>query len=397
MVTKGSAAPEVADTYGRARLLCEQLGDRQQIFPVLFGLWRSSHGRAHLQTARELGQQLLGLAKQQCDRALLVEAHGALGQTFCIRGEPTLAREHFDELRALYVPQRHTALAFGFSYDPGVYAPAVESWVLWLLGFPEQALRRSREALTLARAQAHPIILSLTLATVAIVQHMRREGAATLEHTTASLALSTEHGFAHLKALGVVLQGWGLAREGQVAAGIAHMHQGLAASRETGAELLRSYLLALLAEAYGRGGQIEAGLGALEEGLIAADAHAQRFYEAELHRLKGELLRQQSAGAAGKPAVVASLQGSAAGAEVTDPPPVRIEAEACCQRALDIARRQGAKSLELRAAMSCYRLWARHERGVEARSLRTEVYEWFTEGFDTADLQEASNLLAERA
>src|SRR5262249_12798490 len=147
----------------------------------------------------------------------------------------------------------------------------------------------SHAALTLARAQAHPFTLALTLFTVVILQHMRREGEATVEHVQAGVVLATEHGFPYLKAIGTVLQGWELTRVGQIPAGVTQMHAGLAAFRAMGAEILRPYLLALLADACGGGGQIEGGLGALEEALVTAEQHGERFYAAELHRLKGEL------------------------------------------------------------------------------------------------------------
>jgi predicted ATPase len=393
MVTGGFAAPEVADTYARARLLCEQLGDCQQLFPVLFGLWRSSHVRGQLQTARELGEQLVDLANSQGDPALFVEAHGPLGQTLCVQGELTLAREHLHQVVANYEPYRHSAIAFRFGYDPGVYAHAMEGWVLWLLGYPEQALWRSHDALRSAWGQSHPFTLSLTLITVAILQLMRGEGEATLEHLQAGLVLSTEHGFPYLSAVGTVLQGWELASMGSIEGGVAQMREGLAALRATGAELLRPYLLALLAEACGRSGQIEAALGALEEALVAADQHAERFYEADLYRLKGKLLLQKCVGANLKPAAAEISKGQAAGLVTTGWSPLQTEAEACFQIALTIARRQQAKSLELRAAMSLSRLWQQQGKRGEARELLAPVYDWFTAGFDTADLREAKSLL----
>jgi DNA-binding winged helix-turn-helix (wHTH) protein/predicted ATPase len=393
MVTRGFAAPEVADTYGRARQLCEHLGERQQLFPALFGLWRSAHVRGQLQMARTLGEQLLSFANAQGDPVLFVEAHGPLGQTLCMHGEPTLAREHLQQVVALYEPQRHHALAARCGYDPGVYAHTMEAWVLWVLGYPAQALQRSHEALTLARAQAHPFTLALTLVTVVILQHMRREGEATLEHVQAGVLLSTEHGFPYLTAIGTVLQGWELTRVGQVAEGLTQMREGLATLRAMGAEILRPNLLALLADAYGCGGQIEAGLGALEEALVTAEQHAERFYAAELHRLKGDLLLRKWREAGTNPTPRDIQQSYAASGEKTGRAPFQMEAEACFQRALDIARRQGAKLLELRAALSLSRLWRQHGKRAAARQLLEEVYDWFTEGFETADLQEAQALL----
>jgi DNA-binding winged helix-turn-helix (wHTH) protein/predicted ATPase len=368
MVTRGFADPEVTDTYARARQLCEQLDDTQQLFPVLVGLWRSAHVQAQLQTARALGEQLLNLARAQGDLALLVEAHGPLGQTLCMQGEPLLARQHLHRVVTLYEPHRHSALVFHVGYDPGIYARAMEGWVLWLLGYPEQALQRSQDALGLAREQSHPFTLSITLATVALLQQMRRDGEALLEPMQASMVLATEHEFPYLRAVGIVLQGWALTRVGQVVEGMVQMREGLAELRAMGSEVLRPYLLALLAEVYGSSGQLEAGLGVLEEALVTAENHAERFNEADLHRLKGDLLLRQC-GAAG------------------------CEAEACFQRALDIARHQQAKSLELRAATSLAQLWQQQGKRANARQLLAEVYGWFTEGFGTADLQEAKALL----
>jgi TOMM system kinase/cyclase fusion protein len=393
MVTRGFTAPEVAATYGRARQLCEDLGDRQQLFPILFGLWRSAYVRAQLPAARALGEQLLRLAASQADPALLVDAHGALGQTLCIQGELTLAREHLQQVVALYEPQQHLAMAFRFGYDPGVYARAVEGWVLWLLGYPEQALRRSQDALTMARELSHPFTLALTLVTAAALHQMRQEEHATLEHVKASMALSSEHGFPYLGAIGTVRQGWGLARLGRVEDGIAHMRQGLAALRATETELSHPYHLALLAEACGRGGQIEAGLCALEEALVAADQHAERLYKAELQRLKGELLLRKSVAAACIPAPTAVPDGPAGSVGSPGQSSLQMQAQACFRTALDIARRQQAKSWELRAAMSLSRLWQQQGKRAEARALLAPVYGWFTEGFDTAALREAKALL----
>jgi predicted ATPase len=180
---------------------------------------------------------------------------------------------------------------------------------------------------------------------------------------------------------------------GQVAEGLTQMREGLAALRAMGAEVLHPYLLALLADACGCGGQIEAGLGALEEALVTAGQHAELFYEAELYRLKGELLLRRWREAGAKPAPRVIQQSHAASGETTGRAPLQMEVEACFQRALAIAQRQGIKSLELRAALSLSRLWQQQGKRAAARQLLAEVYGWFTEGFETADLQEAQALL----
>ena len=200
----------------------------------------------------------------------------------------------------------------------------------------------------------------------------RREVQAAQERTEAAIRLATEQGFPLWVAYGAILRGWALAHQGQAQEGIEQMHQGLTACHATGAEVLRPYFLALLAEAYETIGQPAAGLAVLAEALTLADKTGERWYEPELHRLKGALLLQQS-------------------------PDNHTEAHACFQHALDVARAQQARSLELRAATSLARLWQQQGQRHEARQLLAEVYNWFTEGFDTADLQEARALLHELA
>jgi predicted ATPase len=251
---------------------------------------------------------------------------------------------------------------------------AAGAW--WLLGYPDQAPQRIRKALTLARTLADPYSLALALFGAAWLHQLRREGQETQEQAEALLALSTEQGFPFLLPLGTMLQGWALAEQGQAEEGIVQMRHGLAASQAIGTELQRSYWLALLAEAYGKAGQAEAGLAALTEALTVVDKSGERSYEAELYRLKGELRLQSES-------------------QSSESPP--REAEACFQKAIEIARRQSAKSLELRSVMSLSRLWQQQGKQREAHELLAEIYGWFTEGFDTKDLQEAKALLAELA
>jgi predicted ATPase len=397
MVTSGFGAPEVADTYARARQLCEHLGDHQQRFPALFGLWRSAHVRGQLQMARGLGEQLLSLANAQADPLLCVEAQGPLGQTLCMQGELMLAREHLQRVVALYEPQHHHPLVVCCGYDPGVYARLMEAWVLWVLGYPAQGRRRSHEALCLAREQAHPFTLALTLVTLVMLQHMCRGGDSTLEHVQTSVELSAEYGFPYLKALGTALQGWEQTRVGQITAGLTQMRQALAALRAMGAEILRPSLLALLAEACVRAGQIEAGLGVLEEAIVTAEEHTERFYAAELQRLKGEFVLRKGQEARANLTPRAICKGPAADGGGSSQSLPQTEAETCFQNALHIAQCQRAKLLELRAAMSLSRLWQQQGKRGAARQLLEEVYGWFTEGFETTDLQEAAVLLEELA
>jgi len=376
LVTKGQASPEVLQAYARAREICPQAEETPQLFQVLRGLWYFYLIRVELQTARELGEQLLTLAQHIGDTALLLEAHYALGNTVNYLGEFTAARAHFEQGIALYDPQQHRSHAFRYGQDPGVVCRAYAGMTLWCLGYPDQALRWSREALTLARELEQPFSLVYALFFAAMLHQFRREGPLTQERAEAARALAAEQGFTLWVAWGTIFRGWALterspapgAGQGQGEEGIAQMQQGLAAWRATGAETLRPYFLALLAEASAQMEQREEGLTLLAEALAVVNDTGERRWEAELYRLKGELLLASSA-------------------------EHDTEAETWLQRALDVARRQEAKSLELRAAMSLSRLWQQQGKQAEARELLASVYGWFTEGFDTKDLQEAKVLL----
>ena len=325
--TKGFGAPEVGQVYARARELCQQVEETPQLVPVLRGLWEFYELQGELQTARELGEQLLTLAQRVREVELLLVAHNVLGDTLVWLGEFAGARAHLEQGMALYHPQQHRSHAFLYGYDSGVHCLAFGAWALWYLGYPDQALRRIHDALTLAQELSHPFSLAFALAFAAWLHQLRREGQAAQERAAATIALATEQGFPFWEAWGTILRGWALAEQGQSAEGIAQMRQGIAAWRATGAELQLPYYLALLAEAYGKAGQAEEGLRVLAEALTAVHKTGERQHEAELYRLKGELLLQQATGS-------------------------DDEAETCLHQALDIARHQQAKSLELRAAMS---------------------------------------------
>ena len=290
---------------------------------------------------------------------------------------------------ALYDPQQHHSLPSSYAgMTLGWIASAYAAWTLWYLGYPDQALKRSQEALALAQELSHPFSLAYALAVLPGSISLRREEQAAQERAEAAIALSTEQGFPYWLAMGTILRGWALAEQGQGEEGIAQMHQGLAALRATGAEMARPYYLALLAEAYGKAGQAEEGLTVLAEALAVVDKTGERFYEAELYRLKG---RADAAAGVRCQEPVTSCRSQPQSLEP------QAEAEACFLKAIEIAQRQQAKSLELRAAMSLARLWQQQGKQKEAHQMLAEIYDWFTEGFDTKDLQEAKALLAELA
>jgi predicted ATPase len=371
MATKGNAAPEVAQAYTRARELCHQVGETPRLFPALVGLWRSYLVRAEVPAAREVGEQLLELAQRQRDPALLLEAHRALGMTLYFPGELTAARVHLEQGLTLYHPHQHRSHALLYGRDPGMDCHIYLAWMLWMLGYPDQAWMAMRQALTLVEGVSHPLSLATARFTAAYLAQLCRHVQDVRAQAEAVMTLATEQGFPQWVAGGTFFRGWALAAQGQAEAGIAQLRQGLAAWRATGAEIGRPRWLTMLAEAYGSVGQTEAGLTILAEALALVEKTGQRVDEAELHRLQGELLL-----------IHAGEDGGA-------------EAEPCFQQALAVARRQQAKSLELRAAMSLSRLWQSQDKRQEACDLLASVYGWFTEGFDTADLREAKALLEE--
>jgi predicted ATPase len=382
MATKGFAVPEVGQAYARARELCQKVGETPQLFPVLWGLWAFYEARAELKTARELGEQLLILAQSRQDSALILEAHHALWTTSLMLGELAQARAHSEQGVALYSLQQHCSLAFLYGgHDPGVCCRCTAAFTLWYLGYPDQALQRSHEALALAQELAHPRSLAEVLASAAQFHRLRREGQAVQEQAEMLVALSDEQGFLQSLEEGTILRGWALAEQGRVEEGIAQMCQGLAAIQAMESHPRRVVDLARLAEAYGKAGQAEEGLNMLAEALTAARKSGRHFYGAELYRLKGELTLQKCK-VQGSKFKVANLQA---------------EAEEYFHKAIEIARRQKAKSLELRAVMSLSRLWQQQGKRKQARQMLEKIYSWFTEGFDTKDLQEAKALLDEFA
>jgi predicted ATPase len=391
MSTKGWGSPESERIFTRARELCQQLGETPELFGVLWGLWGfHCSGRSELQTALELAEQLVRLAQHQDDATLLrVAAYGALANTLFFLGELPAACGYFEQVIAAYDPQRHHSWSVQLAgLDAGVTIRLYLAFSLWSLGFPDQALKRSAEALTLAQELAHSMSWTLALQFTARVHTLRGEGYATLERAEAAMRLSTELGSTLLLAWSTAHQGWALGAQGQPERGIEQLCESLAICRAAGAESWVPYCLALLAETQAKAGQVTEGLSTLAETLETTNRRGDRWYEAELYRLKGELTLKQSQ-VQGPKFQVPNTQ------HLPPSPQAEAEAETCFQKALEIAQRQQAKSLELRAGMSLSRLWQQQGKKDEARQMLAEIYGWFTEGFDTKDLQEAKALLEE--
>jgi predicted ATPase len=370
---RGYAAPEVERAYERARELCRQVGvsraheliGEAREFPELMGLSVYIVG-GKLKTARNLAEQALRSAREQGEPVFLVLCHFCLGHTLFHLGKLEAAQANLEQCLLFYEPQNPAYVSFHLQ-NPKVTCLSYASWCLWHLGYPDQALEKSDDALTLARELAHPYNLAYALDWAARLHLFRREWSALQERAEAAIAFSSEHGFATLLAFGTMLRGAALAAQGENKEGIAQLREGLAAHRDTGAKVAVPYFLAHLAEAYARTGQLDKALNLMSAALAAMERTDERFGEAELYRLKGEL---------------SLMRGEE-----------EVAVEADYRQALDVARRQEAKSLELRSATSLSRLLQKQDKPDEARQILGEVYDWFTEGFDTADLKEARALL----
>ncbi len=385
---RGLAAPEAERAYVRARELHSRVDDPQQFFHLLRGLQGIHQFRGEWQRAYELAEQCFSQAQRLQDPALLISSHSMLGSALANLGELVAARAHLEQGIALYDSQRSSPSPDGrpsFATYSTMRCLSFVAPVLFWLGYSEQARRRSQEALTLAYEQSTPYGLIFVLHGAAILYIIRREWLPAQERAEAVVQLATKQGFPQWIAMGTILRGGALAEQGLVEEAIAQIRQGLAAYQATGAEVGRAYHLAFLVRAHWKAGQLDEGLTVIEEALAAAGKNGQCRQAAWLHWLKGGLLLQASEGAGLRPV---PTRGTTETLMVA-------EAEACFQKAGNIARGQSAKMLELRAAVSLSRLWQQQGRQTEARRMLAEIYGWFTEGFDTADLQEARALLEE--
>ena len=381
IATKGQAAVEVAQTYARARMLCQQVPDSPQLPQTLAGLVFFHIGQGDYQTAQEIGRHLLSLAHRLDDPIALLNAHSTLGIIALYLGDLEASCVHLAQGIARADHLEHGPLAMTAPWDMGVMCRIGAAWALQQRGYPDQARQRSQEALARAQTLASPFNRCNLLLFLACFHLFRREWGLAQQRVEESLHLATAHGFPFYVAIGTIVWGTTLAAQEQAQAGVAHIRQGLAAWHTMGTTSLQPWGLAMLAESYGRLGQPEAGLTVLAETPALMATTREAFYAAEIARLQGELLVQ------------ASGQGPDGAARTSS----IAAAETCFQHALEVARRQHAKFWELRAAMSLSRLWQQQGKRAEAHELLASVYGWFTEGFDTADLQEAKALLEELA
>ena len=389
VATKGNAAPEVETNYAQAKALCQHLDNSDYHFPVLGGLVGVHCLRAELQSAHELGQQLLQFAKQKHDPAWLIEVHLVLGSIRLWLGDPLSGRTHLEQGIAFYDRQAHHPHPFVYGPNSGVASYANLSYALWLLGYPDQARHKSQEALALARRLSHPYSLGYALNWEAMLHQFRLEEPDTQIWAKDALTLARTHGFTHLFDVVSVLSGWALvtrSETGETEEGMERLQAGLSSAQKRQAILMQPYSYTLLAQAFGKTGRPEKGLTCVKKGLTLAYETGERWWEAELYRVQGTLLLAGEGRERNK-----KSQKSKGKSQMSK---IKM-AEECFRQAVEVARSQRAKSLELRAVMCLSRVWDRQGRRTEARRMLEECYEWFTEGFDTPDLQEAQGLLQE--
>jgi predicted ATPase len=370
MTTKSFGAPEAKVAFDRARELCQHVGETENLFPVLHGLWVFYGSRGEVQTAQELAVQGLEVARRLKNHTFLVESFHALGDHFLLGGNYVPAHTHYEKGIALYDAHlRSTHRSPASRDDPGVVCQSHNAITLWLLGYPEKALQGAHATLGLAREISHPYSLASALINTSLVHLLRGDVKTVREYSELASAISKENGFDFWSAWSKIYLGWALAMQEQRDEGIRKMIDGIHFCKSSGIIYLHHFRI-LLSEVYRFAGKIEEGLCTLTEADKNMEKTGLRLYEAELYRTRGELLLMR-------------------------PSPDERSVEKEFSKALNIARRKEAKSLELRAAMSLSRLWHRQGKNERARKLLTESYSWFSEGWDTSDLKEAKKLLQE--
>jgi len=372
IATKGHPAPEVERTYDRARALCEQLGRSAELFPVLRGLWNCYLVRGELQRAYELSERLVALAEEHGAPLHRALARRALGTTLFYLGRFADATGALNEGIAIddAAGQNSHAHLLLYTERAAVVCRQYSAWALWYLGLPDHALERVDAGLALGQRLGHVHSLAFALNFAATLHHLRREFDVARARAEAAIDFANEHHLSQWLAQATLCRGFALVSLGRQTEGMAQLRTGLAGWNRVGAHVLDTQWLGFLTEAHLQAGELDEALAALDRAVAAAAATGECYYQAELYRLRGVVLVETGEDA---------------------------DAASWLQRAIDTARSQQAKSLELRAATSLARLWAEQGERQKAHDLLAPVYGWFTEGFDTADLKDAKALLVELA
>jgi len=365
---KGFASTGAEQSFTRARDLCERLGDVRSLIDVHRGLFACYYSRGSHSLAHQQGQDVKALAERLDDSGARMLAHWMLGCVAFWRGDLTSADLELEEAIALYDPKHQQGSTLALQIDPGANALCHRSWLQWTLGYPDRAVQTSEHAIKTARDLNQPFALSMALFFAIATRACCGDHVTAARQLDELTFLTTEHGLGYLRCVARVLKGQQLIVSGQPAAGVDETGLALAELKTQEAGLGLPWALSILALGYTKLGKVTAGLDAIDKALAAAERNGERHWEAELHRQRGDLL----------------LAGPSAD---------QAEVQRCFARAVDVARDQKARSLELRGAMSLVRLLESQRRPDDAHKVLLEAYGRFTEGFDTADLREASALM----
>jgi TOMM system kinase/cyclase fusion protein len=368
MATKGTAAPQVRETYERSRELCQVVGDDAQLFPALLGLTQFYMVAGEPAIAVELGRQLLAQAERAGDETMRMLAHRSLGTSISLLGEFTLWREHNEKALAIYDRAQHGKLMLKYGQDPGVWSLSYLGWCLWFLGFPDQALQRSQDAVRLAKEISHPVSIALSTNYLAILHNYRGEHAIACELADRAMEICTEHKLTLWMTMSKIQRGWALLGINDRPAGMEQLKEGVAGWTKTGAKSALTFFLATLTWGLWQASRLDEAISAIGEAEALVASTGERWFEAELCRLRGEVML------------------------ALDPTSEAV-VEECFRRGLAIARRQQCRAWELRTATSLGRFLSLRGRTEEAKSTLQPVLDWFQEGMDTADLREARALL----
>lgn len=389
-VTRGYADLEAGQCMARAREICEQRGEAPQLFPAIWGLLMYYLVTPDYHAARQMSEQLLRIANETSDSTLLVGAHAALGFTLLHLGELPDSSDHLERAIALHDSTQHRTYISLYSLDPGLYALSNTIRSSWLLGYPDKAKQRMSDAVSRARETGDPRSLAFALHLEVVFRLFYGETDLAIERAGECIGLCDEHCIAQEREWTSVYRGWAKTESGKLEDGLNEMRKSLATLRGMHAENSFPHFLALLAEALSKTGESEEGFAALEEAFEVSRRTGDRSYEAETYRLKGELLLKRGVHTTADPRFDYTCGSFDAQSKSGDS---QLEAESFFRHAIETAQMQNSKSLELRAAMSLCRLLGQQGRMQEGRNQLAQVFNWFTEGFDTADLQRAEAML----
>jgi adenylate cyclase len=361
--------PELIRLNNQVNDLCGSVGEDVPLLSTIHIL-RGAHKSIEERKVALKRAKIILRNSSKADQLLVALSHWTLGVELTYQGRFSVAKTHLEQVNKLYRTEAYPWCVFLFGNDPAISSRARLAWVLWLLGYPDGAIRASQEALAKAKTQNHSVVMGFTIGIGGVLfNQLRRDAEAVMAWNLESIQHSSKDQLSLFRPSETISRGWALAQTGQVTEGLQMMESGLEAWCQSSATRHYPQYLGMLAEGYHLAGQMAKGLQTLEEGLSASEASSERYFEAELHRLRGEILRKGSRGQT-------------------------KEAEVCFERAIEVSQQQQAKSWELRATISLCQLLNELGRQTEAHKRLSEIYNWFKEGFETPDLQIARGLLS---